>query len=265
MIRMPLLIAGIATAAIVAAVGINLIGTSGDAGSGAPGKIPSPTTGATPSASAAIPTGDPVGRLLAGTHVSRLFTPRLQFEVRTGWATLDDQPAAYVLRGHVESRQSGVYCPEDGPDWGESCRGPGDEEIIVVQRGPVLATDAAGCEGRAATGAPTSIDGMSGAIAADPRLATSQRETVAISGYVGEALYVKLNPSWTKTCKWSAGKPAAMILTVAQPPGPTFGVRTGERMRLMLLDVRGDVIAIITKRTWRISSDPVVETFQFGP
>jgi hypothetical protein len=36
-------------------------------------------------------------------------------------------------------------------------------------------------------------------------------------------------------------------------------------MRLMLLDVRGDVIAIITKRTWRISSDPVVETFQFGP
>jgi hypothetical protein len=106
---------------------------------------------------------------------------------------------------------------------------------------------------------------MIGAIAADPRLATSQRETVAISGYVGEALYVKLNPSWTKTCTWSAGKPAAMILTVAQPPGPTFGVRTGERMRLMLLDVRGDLIAIVTKRTWRSSSDPVVETFEFGP
>jgi hypothetical protein len=156
-----------------------------------------------------------------------------------------------------------VTCPA-GPedDWGARCSLA--TTTIVVQLDPVLASNAGDCEGRAQVGAATSVDGLVSAIAADPRLTTDGRASVNIGGVSGEVIVVGMAPDWTGTCKWSDGSPAVMLLTVADRPGPIFGLQYPERIRLLVLDLGGRRVAISFRQGWRELIEPIVETFRFG-
>jgi hypothetical protein len=101
------------------------------------------------------------------------------------------------------------------------------------------------------------------AIAADPRLTADGRASVNIGGVSGEVLVVGIAPDWAGTCKWSDGSPAAMLLTVADPPGPIFGLQEHERIRLLVLDLGGRLVAISFRQGWRELIEPIVETFRF--
>jgi hypothetical protein len=82
---------------------------------------------------------------------------------------------------------------------------------------------------------------------------------------------IQAAPSWTGTCAWSGGKPAAVILS-ATDTGPAFGLGGPEQGRFIFLDVGASVVAINISTPDASNFDqfvtqamPIVETMQFTP
>jgi hypothetical protein len=244
--------AAIAAFAIVAAAACTPAARSpgSDAGAGAAAAPSSQTAQAVPTestGSGASSPGDP-GSLSAGSHSSVNFTPGLRFDVPSGWTTVDDDDGYFVLGR------------------------PGTTSAIVLQTQPVIASDDQDCAGLAAPGAARTVDGIVGALRSDARLVTSVALPVTIGRFTGQVVDLQLAPGWTGTCKWSDGKPAALVLTVADPPGPFFGVIGRERVRQFLLEVGNDVVAIGIDSVDGSDFDsfvslatPIVQSFRFTP
>jgi hypothetical protein len=222
---------------------------------------PSPSPSPRGSASA-------IGLLAAGTYHSVNFEPELSFEVPTGWAQLSDEADAYVFRGPGPAR--GVYCPDTGPKWGESCRAHANDILVSVN--PVLASDAGNCEGLALTGAPRSVDGMVAALRADRRFIVGPSRLVSIGGMAGQEFVIQLAWDWTATCKWSVPLRGALVLTTAHPPGPFIGLSGLEKLNMILLESAAGTV-LISLEPAETRRDPkatfadarsVIDTFQFG-
>lgn len=230
----------------------------------------SPIQSADPSASPS-PRGSAsvTGLLAPGIYHSVKFVPGLSFYIPPSWVQISDQPQSYVLQrlGHG----GGVYCPDTGPRWNESC-GPHLDKIVVIAD-PVLASDAGDCEGVALRGASTSVDGMVAALRLDRRFTVGEAHLVSIGGRAGLEFVIQLALDWAETCKWSAPLRGALVLTTAQAPRALVGLRGLDKLNLILLDsVDGTVVISLepadTRPDPKTSFDEarsVIDTFEFGP
>jgi hypothetical protein len=237
----PRIAAAIAAIAIVAIGGIYLFGQPGGSGVGGPAATPSPS----PSA-ASTPTASPA-QLSSFT-----FKPRMTVQAPAGWTVDGDGPRSVGLK------------PPTGPT------GPGAGSILVMS-GPFVGAADADCEGRPAVGIGASIAELVAAFSNHPAVTTTSAGTVDIGGRTGQVLDVQVAPTWTKTCGWSQGNPATLLL-LATADGPGFGLQGTERGRLILTELDGKVVAIIvsaadgpTQAEALALATPIVEAMQFTP
>lgn len=226
--------AGLIAVLAVAVIGYNLL-AAGSSGTGGPGATPSPS-----------PTGSP------NTLSSALFAPGIRVEAPANWQVVGDSERSVVLSPTAEP--SGTPHVE-----------------ILVMSGPFVGAADPDCEGRAAAGVGASAAGLSSALSGDPRLTTSSAGSVAVGGHTGLALDIQVAPTWTGTCTWSNGKPAALLF-LATDQGPGFGLGGTERGRVVLVDVGTSAVSIIisstdesTQAAVLAAAMPVVETMQFVP
>ena len=105
---------------------------------------------------------------------------------------------------------------------------------------------------------------MMTALSADPRFTLRAQKGVTIGGFSGQAFDIRMASDWTETCRWSDGKPAGLIFTVAQPPGPVFGITNEELEHVILLDLGEHTVSIGFRQGWRAAAESIVSTFEFG-
>ena len=252
--RVPLVV-GLAAIVLATAFGLSRLAPPQQGVVGASAPLPSPTTPAPSAAPASA-----LGPLAAGTYMSVSFQPALQFTVPAGWEKEADDLFGLGLHG-PDGGPTGVYCPDPGPNWGESCRH--HDNLIAVAADRALGFDARDCEGLAKAGSPGSVDGMVAALQADARFDVNVRGPVTVGGLHGQRLFVSLVKSWTGTCKWSDGKPSALFLTAAHPPGPFVGLGLWEELDVTLLDSPSGILSILIDSSYRGSALGVVNTFIF--
>lgn len=246
--------AGIAAAAIVviAIVGFRLLpGPSTEIGGG-PAPSPSPTLPASLPPASATPAPSPSGSfdppLPAGPNSSLNFTPTVSYTVPSGFIVWQDTSQTY-----------GVNNPTANPPHG-----------FFIFRDPAPSSQANGCEGdlNPAIGAYT-VDSISSAFAADTRFQVTTPSPVTIGRYTGKTFDLQLAPTWTGTCPWSNGQPAAMVLTVRggrTPTSPSYGLQSGDpSLRVYLLDVAGTPVWIQIDKSTVDQIMPVLQTLSFAP
>jgi hypothetical protein len=237
----PRIAAALAAIAIVAIGGLYLFGQPGGSGVGGPTATPSPSPSAI-----STPTASP-------TQLSSFtFTPRVLVQAPAGWSVDGDGLRSVGLK----------------PPVGAS--GPGAGSILVMS-GPFVDVADADCDNRPAVGVGASSAELVAAFSSDPIVTTTSAATVDVGGLTGQILDIQLAPTWTGTCDWGSGKPAALLL-LATAEGPGFGLGGTEPARLVLVDVGGKVVAIIVRATDGTTQAqalaqamPVVEAIQFIP
>lgn len=225
-------------AAVALLVALLVFGSLGGGFGVAPS--PSPTSGVTAAPSAApSPNGSSASTscvnaqgcvlpLPAGLVRSTVFTPKLTFMAPAGYYEFEDTAQTLgALTAHAGSDNARFY----------------------VFRDPAPSTNGNGCEGdpNHAIGALT-VDSISSAFAADKRFQDVIPAPVTIGQYSGKAFGLQLASTWTGTCPWSNGKPAAMVLTVQGGPTPTspsYGMGPGDpALSVYVIDVGGKPIWI---------------------
>ena len=229
-----------AYAASVAAIAL-VIGIGGVLGAASilvpreePGPTPTPTV---------TPTASPLPIRIDST----LFQPAFTFQAPLGWLKVDEGADYFT------------FASPDGAG------------TVVFHTNPIIASDENECEGLAASGGATTVNGIIASLSGDPRLATSAPIPVAVGDLTGRSLDAQVDPSWTGTCSWSGGHPAALLLTSRVGPGPIFGLQQSEQARIIVVDVGGDVVSIVVE-----SPDPsmfemvtpeamqMIESIRFG-
>ena len=237
----PRIAAAVATIAIVAIGGIYLLGQSGASGVGGPAatQSPSPSAVSTPTASPALLS-------------SFIFNPKVTVQAPAGWTVDGDGVRTFGLKPPVEPS------------------GPGAGSILVMS-GPFVDAADAECEGRPAVGVGATVAELVAAFSSHLAVSTTLAGTVDVGGRTGQILDVQLAPTWTKTCGWSQGDPATLLL-LATADGPGFGLQGTERGRLILTESDGKVVAIIisaadgpTQVEALTQATPIVEAIRFTP
>jgi hypothetical protein len=233
------LAAGVAALAILGAGALYLAGPRAP---GVGGPNPTPSTAPTPSP---VPSASP------RTISSTTFRPALRLELPDGWVVTDGVRALTLNTAGTAGSPAGA---------------------VEFKPKPVVGSNANACEGLAATGVGTSVAEIVTALAADTRLAVVAGSPVTLDGRTGQVLDLRVAAGWAETCSWSGGQPAALLLTVADPPGPFLGLIGDERMRVILVDVDGVAVAIAFSATDGATFDafvaaamPIVETVRFTP
>ena len=111
-------------------------------------------------------------------------------------------------------------------------------------------------------------DSISSAFAADERFQITTPAAVTIGSYTGTTFDLRLRSTWTGTCPWSDGQPAALVLTVQDAPSPTtpsFGMGPGDPpLRVYLLDVGGSLVWIQVALDAADEVLPVLQTLSFA-
>ena len=212
----------------VAAVGLSVLAPSREAPLGGTG------TGDTRTS---LPTVSPSASGSLDRVSSTRFVPALTVDLPAGWSTTEDIRTMDL----------------SGPTGG----------AIHLFGASVLGSNTADCGGLADEGAPRSADGLTAALQSDPRFEISDARPITVDGGQGFAFDVGIAPTWTQTCEWSSGKPAGLLVTVAEPPGPFVGLSGDERLRVVLLDVGDDLVWIVGDPGVKAVMDGVVESLHF--
>jgi hypothetical protein len=224
-------------AALVAVLAVAIVGYN---------LLPSNSTGVGGPSPTASQTASPT------TVSSVLFRPGLRVAAPGGWQLVNDSERSVAL--------SPVAQPSGAP-----------HTEILVMSGPFVGSADPDCEGHSAAGIGASAGELAAALSGDPRFTTTPAGSVAVGDQTGVALDIELAPSWTGTCAWSSGKPAALLF-MATAQGPGFGLQGIERGRLILVDVGAGVVAIIvstadgvTQTSALAQAMPIIKTIQFVP
>lgn len=225
------LVAAVATIAIVVVIGYAIFAAPGSGPGGSP-TPPTPSPTASPIAAPAR-----IGPLAAGAYHSVTFTPELRFEVPAGWSNTTDERDSYTLE------RSGT--------------------AVRIAGNRVLGNNVNDCEGLFDDNAPTSVDGTIQALAIDPRFTLDTHQPITVGALSGQSFDIHLAATWTGTCNFSAGKPAAVLLTAADPPGPVISLVGDERMRLILLDSAEGLISIGVDPSLTPDASALIDTFEF--
>ena len=175
---------------------------------------------------------------MPGTRTSVEFKPAFRFEAPASWVPVDEQDDGYVISS-------------------------GDNGVMGLQANPIIATNENDCVGLAAPNGATTVAGIIAALGSDPRFAATSPEPMTIGQYEGQFIDIGLDPTWTGTCKWSGGKPAAVMLTTQVYPGPFFGLVDPERIRLIVLDIGDDVVSVSVNSRLVPEAESVVRSLKF--
>jgi hypothetical protein len=181
--------------------------------------------------------------LQPGTYRTSGFDPldtpglsqQLSYTVPEGWKVKEDEPATFLLH-HLPD-------PAASP--------PSTDVFVSLFSHPRLAADFAdgatcGPTGEV-PGAEHGVDELVAAITARPGV-VSTLAAVTIGGYEGKILDLSLDPSWTGGCLAPEGPIVAvpMLVEAGSDTGPIVGLGSGQRVRLILLDLTGGRTMSIT-------------------
>lgn len=245
-------VAGVAAVIAVLVVGYNLLPRQPSSGGQSP--VPSPTVAPSPtptadaSSPAALPSCEPLfgcEPLPAGTYETAAFRPTLTFTVPPGgWTHEGDRARGFSL-GKSSSR-FGVL--------GVS---------VMSQRAIPVQDD---CSGDRKPGAGDTVQDWVAFLIEHPGLETTKPVPVALGGFDGMQLDVKVAASWTLTCPESEG-PAVVLIAGSDP------IDTA-RVRFRILDVAGQtVIVYVDESDSSLGSleerdaalKPLLDTLEFTP
>jgi hypothetical protein len=203
-----------------------------------------------------------LGSLGAGEYQSAVFTPftpaanwkydygEMSYTVPSGWSNPEDTPSGYRLE------QEGAH-----------------GSAIYVFADMLAHSQAADCRLEPDPAVGTSATELTQWLTELPSIVSTKPEPVTIGGLSGSMLDVSLDPSWTRTCDYSEGMPAAPLFSNADPDhGFDWAVVGAERMRLFVLSLPDDrnlVVDIdsIDEQAWDAfvpQAMPVVESFAFS-
>jgi len=204
-----------------------------------------------------------LGDLGSGEYQSALFTPftpsanwtfhygEMSYTVPAGWSNPEDGFSGYVLAQQNAPEFTAIYLFADVR---AHAQGTDCAEILD----PTVGTSAADI-----TDYLTKL----------PSAATTKPAPVTIGGLRGSTLDVSVDPSWTGTCPYSGGKPAAQLFSDADPNSDfDWGLVGDGRLRLFVLALPNDRTLLIDiestdKPTWDVflpEAMPVVQSFVFS-
>jgi hypothetical protein len=226
-------------AAIVAAVLVIAVGAIvilRPSSSNGPGGVGPP--------SAAPPSASPTASSIA----SRQFRPAVRVDAPFGWTVNEDARTFNLVPGD-----------------GVSVAGA----AIGLMSGPFATFKDHSCNDQAPAAVGTSVSAALASLTGDPRVVATAPQTITIDGRAGQMVDLRVAPTWTGTCDWSAGK-GAVIIVSATTTGPAFGTGGSGRDRYIFLDVGGSVVAIdlgtptdADHEAFLAEAMPIVESIRF--
>jgi hypothetical protein len=177
-----------------------------------------------------------LGELDAGTYQSQYIAPRLDpssawepvfggltWTVPEGWANSADRP-----------RNLELVPASEMPPVAETDR----RRNIGIFTQPTAMTQDRPCSDEVLPGVGRTVDDLVAWVRTVPGLVTTAPSAITIDGHPGQALEIRLDPTWTKTCE---GETTPFVSYF----NPGLAVSGDERERLILLDLGdGNVVAI---------------------
>lgn len=264
--------AAIAAVLVVALVGlVAVVGLTSRGGVGGPGLSVAPTAtpsepSPTPTASSATPSASPsasafecqgetsgcAGPLNAGEHEAANFLLELTFTTPDGWVNIRDIRRTYAL---------------------EMPTGLG--AFIEVMGMNAIAEQTESCGPVPLAGAGSSVQDFITAVQTHPGLVASDPVPTELDGFQGQSIDFVLATSWDQMCPdIDAVSPVVLILTdTGEPPARTITYNEDQRVRWIVLDVRGETIIVelvgpVAERSFESSverAQPIVDSLRFGP
>jgi hypothetical protein len=255
------LAAAIAAVLIVAAGGLVIL-RPGSSNIGGPGPTPTPSPTATPSPSpspTAVSCEDNIagcaGQLAAGAHRSVHLQPALAFTTPDGWKNSIDAQTIFKLDPTDPSIPADAY--------------------IIVWSNVSISDQTATCDPVAKAGLGNAVQDWIDYLRAHPGLNASTPTPVSLGGSSGQAIDLKVRPTWTKTCPGgAAGHVVQFILDTDPIVGKVlYGASSMNRMHLLVLDVGGKTVIV---QVYTADSDaefnstmakvqPLIDSFVFTP
>ena len=245
-------------ASVLAAVTIALVTVGGCASSGGPGSssaasIGGPTSNPTPAGSPFPCDGDSTGcagPLPAGDHASANFLLGLTFTTPEGWVNVRDIRRTYGLT------QANALATE-----------------IEVMGLNAIADQTDACGPVAKPGVGSSVQDLITAVQTHPGLLAKPPVAAALDGFQGQSIDFTVAPNWPRHCPDDLIDPVVLLLTdTGNPPGRAIGYHIDQRVRWIVLDVRGETIIVelvgpSAERSFDSSvaaAQPIVDSLRFG-
>jgi len=256
-------IAAMAALLVIAVVGLAaVVGLSSRGGVGQPG--PSATSGpnATPGSSATQgPSPSPfecegettgcAGPLAPGEHTATNFLLGLTFTTPEGWVNVRDIRRTYGLKD-----PTGLAA---------------DIEVLGLN---AIAEQTEACGPVAKAGIGSSVQDFITAVQTHPGLVASDPVPAEVDGFQGQSIDLVVASTWDQMCpEIDALSPVVLLLTdTGEPPGRTLGYHTDQRVRWIVLDVRGETIIVelvgpLAESSFASSvtrAQPIVDSLKFG-
>lgn len=209
----------------------------------------SPT--ATPRPVCPVPDGGTcLGSLAAGTYVTGLFEPTMDYTVPTGWQNLED------LRGNFS------LLPPGGTAAGVNA---GTSDYLGVFTS--VAADAADCTAAPAAGVDVTAGAIAHALATRPGLTATAPKAVTVSGHAGFVLDVRLAKGW-KSAACPVTMPNVPLLVGVSPSDFEHAILGTVVIRIYLFDNGNQVLGIevddVTGGSRLDAYDVVVRALRFA-
>jgi hypothetical protein len=258
-------LATIAAVLAIAVVGLVAVATLTSRGNvGVPGPTPTPpvaSPASSPTPSSASPsaaafqcddgTTNCAGPLTAGEHQATNFFLDLTFTTPDGWVNIRDIPRTYQLEP-VSSLASRI-------------------QIMGMN---AIAEQTESCGPVPKTGVGSAVQDFITAVQTHPGLVASEPVPAEIDGFQGQAIDFVLATSWDQMCpEIDAFSPLVLMLTDSgDPPGRTITYNVDQRVRWIVLDVRGETIIVElvgppTESSFASAverAQPIVDSLRFG-
>jgi hypothetical protein len=184
-----------------------------------------------------------LGELEAGTQTSLFFDPyldefgppvarygALSYEVPDGWANADDRTHFYTLMRASAYERGGINC-HDCPD-----------SIFLGANPRAGRMDCSSEEPDQAVGA--SADALADWIRAHPGLQVDERPTITVDGRQAFVLDITATEDYADACVDAEADDVTFVPLLTHP-GYSWGIRTGDRQRLILVEVGADTAMLI--------------------
>ena len=253
--------AAIAAVLVIAVVGlVAIIGSTSRGGVAAPGPGATPASTASPRPSAA-PTGTPyacegettgcAGPLAAGDHAATNFLMGLTLTTPAGWVNVRDIRRTYGLKD-----PTGLAA---------------DIEVLGLN---AIAEQTEACGPVSKAGVGTSVQDFISEVQTHPGLVATDPVSVEVDGFQGQSIDLVVASTWNQMCPdIDLISPVVLLLTdTGEPPGRTLGYHTDQRVRWIVLDVRGETIILelvgpVAESSFDSSvarAQPIVDSLRFG-
>ena len=245
-------LAAIAAVLLVAVIGFGLL-SANNKGIGGPSASPASSPAATAAAGAIACEGDTTGCLgpiAAGDHASANFIIPFTYRTPDGWVNGRDTNRSYALRANA-----GLASPI---------------EVLAMN---AIADQTASCGPTKKSGVGSTVQDFVDYLRGHPGLVTSAPVPADVDGFKGQSIDFSLASTWDKRCP-SDTDPFVLLLTdTGQPPGRTLGYHADERVRWIILDVRGTTVIIEATApivggtdfpTQVAAAQPVIDSIKFS-